>query len=351
MASRSELITATTIVVLTVLILAGLVRLLFLVGEILVLVLMAAILAAGLSPLVDRLQRRSWGRRRRHISRQAAIAITYIGLIAMLGLLGSVVIAPVVSETQQFIQKAPDLYRGLQTMLGDLKQRYPWMPDLSAILGRLPKEAGQLTDYIGAATGVAFRVFGAVVSAITVLILSLYMLLEGPAIKEGFLALVPRRHHRQLETVLQHVGLKFGGWLRGQLLLGFILGVAAGFGTWILGLPYPFLLGVAAGVTELIPLIGPVLGAVPAVLIALFGPLWRLVAVIAFYTAIQQTEGNYLVPRVMKQAVGLSPLLTIIAIMVGANLMGILGALLAVPVAAALQVVVGEVLRTFRATD
>jgi predicted PurR-regulated permease PerM len=207
-----------------------------------------------------------------------------------------------------------------------------------------------LTDYIGAATGVAFRVFGAVVSAITVLILSLYMLLEGPAIKEGFLGLFPRRHHRQLETVLQHVGLKFGGWLRGQLLLGLILGVAAGVGTWILGLPYPFLLGVAAGVTELIPLIGPVLGAVPAVLVALFGPPWRLVAVIVFYTAIQQTEGNYLVPRVMKHAVGLSPLLTIIAIMVGANLMGILGALLAVPVAAALQVVLGEVLRTFRAS-
>lgn len=344
---RSELIITTAIVVLTILLVVGLVRLLLLVGEILLLILIAAILATGLSPLVDALQRRSWTRRHRHLSRPAAIAIVYIGLVVVVGLLSSVLIAPIISESQQFIQKAPDLYRRLQTMLGDLKQRYAWLPDLSAILDRLPQEAGQLTDYIGAATGVAFRVFGGIVSAVTVLILSIYMLLEGPVIKRGFLDLFPRKHHGQLEKVLKHVGLKFGGWLRGQLLLGGIIGVAAGLGTWMLGLPYPFLLGVAAGITELIPMIGPVLGAIPAVLIALFGPAWRLVAVIIFYTAIQQTEGNFLVPRVMKHAVGLSPLLTIVAIMVGAQLMGILGALLAVPVAAALQVVVGEVLRTF----
>jgi len=124
--------------------------------------------------------------------------------------------------------------------------------------------------------------------------------------------------------------------------------VAAGLGTWILGLPYPFLLGLAAGITELIPMVGPVLGAVPAVLVALFLPTWRLLAVIVLFTLIQQAENHLLVPRVMKQAVGLSPLLTIVAIMIGAKLMGILGALLAVPIAAALQVIVGEIVRTFR---
>jgi predicted PurR-regulated permease PerM len=222
------------------------------------------------------------------------------------------------------------------------------LPDLQGILDRLPQEAGRLTQYVDAATGVAFRVFGGLVSAITALILSIYMLLEGPAIKRGFLDLFPRNRHRRLEAVLDHVGGKFGGWLRGQLLLGVIIGVIAGLGTWALGLPYPFLLGLAAGITELIPLVGPVLGAIPAVLVAVFGPTWRLIAVIAYFTLIQQLEGNLLVPRVMAKAVGLSPLLTIIAIMVGTRLMGILGALLAVPVAAALQVIAGEVIRTFR---
>jgi len=318
------------------------------VGEILVIVLLAAILATGLSPVVDRLTRREWTRSRRRLSRPVAIALVYVGLLVAFGALASLLISPMVVETREIVQRGPELYRQLQEMLTGLQQRYAWLPDLTSILNRLPQEVGQLGQYLGAATGVAFRVFGGVVSAVTVLILSIYMLLEGPIIKDGFLQLFPRAHQRRVETVLQHIGQKFGGWLRGQLFLGFVIGITAGLGTWILGLPYPFLLGLAAGITELIPMVGPVLGAIPAVLVALFGPTWRLLAVIVLFTVIQQVENNLLVPRVMKQAVGLSPLLTIVAIMIGAQLMGILGALLAVPIAAALQVIVGEIVRTVR---
>jgi predicted PurR-regulated permease PerM len=336
------------VVVVTILLLAGLARLLFLVGEILVIVLLAAILATGLSPVVERLAKREWTRRRRRLSRPAAIAVVYLGLLVALGAIGSLLISPLVVETREIVQRAPALYEQLQQMLDGLQRRYAWLPDLTSIINRLPQEAGQLGQYLGAATGVAFRVFGGVVSAVTVLILSIYMLLEGPIIKEGFLRLFPREHRRRVDVVLQHVGAKFGGWLRGQLFLGLIIGIAAGLGTWILGLPYPFLLGLGAGITELVPMVGPVLGAIPAVFVALFGPTWRLLAVIVLFTAIQQVENNLLVPRVMKQTVGLSPLLTIVAIMIGAKLMGILGALLAVPIAAALQVIVGEIVRTVR---
>lgn len=333
--------------VLTILVILGIGRLLVQVAEILLLVLIAAILATSLNPLVDALGRRAWGRSRWQLSRTMAIILIYMGLLIVLAIVGTLLVAPLVRESEQVLARAPEFYQGLRAMLAGLQERYTWLPDLTALLDRIPREAGRLTSYVGAATGVAFRVFGGVVSAITVLILSFYMLVEGPAIKEGFLALFPRKHHAQFETVLRDVGLKFGGWLRGQLLLGLIIGGLAGGGTWALGLPYPFLLGVAAGITELIPLIGPVLGAIPAVLVALFGPTWRLLAVVAFFTVIQQAEGNFLVPRVMKQAVGLSPLLTLVAIMMGANLMGIIGALLAVPIAAALQVIVGEVVRQF----
>jgi predicted PurR-regulated permease PerM len=328
-------------------VLVGLLRLLAVVAEVLVIVLIAAILATGLAPPVDRLARRAWGRRRRQLSRAAAAAVVYLGLLAALGLVGSVLVAPVVRETTDLAARAPQLYSQLQAMVADLQQRYPWLPDLAGLVERLPEEAGRLTAYVGRATGVAFRVFGVVVSAVTVLILSFYMLLEGPAIKAAFLRLFPRRNHRQLEAVLSEIGRKFGGWLRGQLFLGLIVGVAAGLGTAALGLPYAFLLGLAAGVTELVPLVGPVLGAMPAVFVALFGPPWRLLAVIVLFVVIQQAENHFLVPRVTRQTVGLSPVLTLVAIMVGTKLMGILGALLAVPVAAAVQVVVSELVRTY----
>ncbi len=347
LASRAELIVGTTVVVTTALALVGLVRLLAVVAEVLVIVLIAAILATGLAPLVDRLERRTWSRRRWRLSRTAAAAVVYVGLLALLGLVGSVLVTPVVREATDLAARAPDLYGQLQTMIADLQRRYPWLPDLTGLIERLPEEAGRLTAYVGRATGVAFRVFGAVVSAVTVLILSFYMLLEGPTMKAAFLRLFPRRTHRQLEAVLAEIGRKFGGWLRGQLFLGLIVGVAAGVGTAALGLPYAFLLGLAAGITELIPLVGPVLGAIPAVSVALFGPPWRLVAVVVLFVVIQQAENHFLVPRVTRQTVGLSPVLTLIAIMVGTKLMGVLGALLAVPVAAAVQVVAGELVRTY----
>jgi predicted PurR-regulated permease PerM len=345
---RSELIISTVIVALTILILVVVARMLWLAAEILLLILIAAILATGLSPIVERLHARRWTRRQIALSRGLSIVLVYLGLLFVLYLLGSLLVTPIVAETAEFVQKAPALYDQLLEMLRVWQQRHAWVPDLGAVLDRLPQEAGRLTQYAGAATGVAFRVFGGLVSAISVLILSVYMLFEGPAMRRGFLELFVPRHRRRAEAILDSIALKFGGWLRGQLFLGLIIGVAVGIGTWILGLPYPFLLGLAAGATEMIPIIGPVLGAIPAVLVALFGPWWKLVSVIVLFTVIQQAENYLLVPRVMKISVGLSPLLTIIAIMIGAKLMGILGALLAVPVAAALQVIVGEVLRLLR---
>ncbi|MDR7521832.1 MAG: AI-2E family transporter [Armatimonadota bacterium] len=344
--SRLQLVIATAVVTATVLLVLGLAWLLWFVGEIILVVLIAAILATGLNPVVEAVGRRAWTRRRRRLSRGASVAVVYLGLLAALGLMGSLFVGPMVNESREFIERAPALYAGLLQMLAEWRQRYPWLPDLTAVLDRLPQEAGVLTSYVGAATGVAFRVFGAVVSAVTVLIVSIYMLLEAAEIRAGFLRLFPPARHAQVESVLRGIGLKFGGWLRGQLFLGFVVGLAAGLGTWILGLPYPFLLGLAAGVTELVPMIGPVLGAIPAVFVALFGPVWRLIAVVILFAGIQQLENNVLVPRVMKQTVGLSPLLTIVAIMVGAKLMGVLGALLAVPMAAVLQVIIGEVLQT-----
>jgi predicted PurR-regulated permease PerM len=327
----------------------GLVRLALQVGDLLVLLLVAAIMAAGLNPLVESIRTRRWGRRRRQIPRGAAIAVVALGVAIVVGLIGSLLVTPVVSETRHFLQGTPEIFLRLRATAAGLHERYTWIPDLATVLDRLPQEAGRLGEYVGTATGAAFRVFGVVLSVITVAIFSIYMLLEGPEIKEGFLRLFDHRHHRRIESVLNDIGRKFGGWLRGQLILGMSIGVTAAVGTWLLGLPYPLLLGLAAGLTEMIPMAGPVLGAIPAVLVALFiGPPWRILATIILFTAIQQIEGNVLVPRVMKHAVGLSPLLTIVALLVGGQLLGVMGALLAVPVVAALQVIIGEALRTFR---
>jgi predicted PurR-regulated permease PerM len=138
---------------------------------------------------------------------------------------------------------------------------------------------------------------------------------------------------------------KLGGWVRGQLLLMLAIGVMAAIGYAVLGLPNPVLLGVAAGLFEIVPMIGPFLAFAPAVLVALAIDPPRAIAVLVYALVIQQIESNVLVPRVMGRTVGVSPLTVLLGILVGSSLAGIPGAFLAVPLAGALQVILAHVLR------
>lgn len=348
MSPRTDLVVRTALIVTTILVIVGLARLLIQITDILLIVLIAAILATGVAPLADALERRRWGRRKRQLSRPWAIGIIFVVIILLLLLITTLLVTPVVIEAQQFLANLPARLEQLEKQLLDLQTRYPWLPDLAGLVQRLPQELTRLSRYFGPAAGVAFRFLGGLASVITVLFLAFYMLVEGPTIKAGFLALFPHSERGKVTDLLNRIGAKFGGWLRGQLLLGTIIGLAAGIGVAVINLPFPVLLGIFAGITELIPMIGPTLGAIPAVFLALFQPTWKIIAVIVWYAIIQQAEANFVVPRVMRHAVGLSPLLTILALIIGAKLLGIAGALLAIPVAAALQVVVGELLRRIR---
>jgi len=350
-ATRTELVIRTSLVVITTLVLVGLARLLVQIVGILIVVLVAAILATGVAPLVSSLERLRWGRRGWHLPRTGAILAVFLGIVLVLLSLTGLLVTPVVIEAQQFLSNLPQNLARLEASLQTWGDRYTWLPDLSGIVRRIPQEIYRLNRYFGQAAGVAFRFLGGLATVVTVLFLAFYMLVEGPAIKDGFLALFPPSNRREVADVLEQIGAKFGGWVRGQLLLGLIIGVAAGGGMAAIDMPFPILLGIVAGITELIPMIGPTLGAIPAVFLALFQPTWKLIFTVAWYASIQQAEANLIVPRVMRASVGLSPLLTILALVIGATLLGAAGALLAVPVAAALQVVVGTILGRVKPKD
>jgi predicted PurR-regulated permease PerM len=351
MSPGTDLVLRTVLVVGTVLVVSGLAWLLVEIKEILLVTLVAAILAAGVAPLVSRLEHVRWTRGGWRLSRTGSIALTFLGIIVFMLVLGAIVLTPLVIETQQFIANFSDRIVQLQTLLGDLHTRYPWIPNMAGLAERLPQELNNLSQYFGPAAGVAFKFLGGIATVITVLFMAFYMLLEGPALRAGFLALFARRERARVAEVVDQIGAKFGGWVRGQLLLGLIIGLAAGVGMAAIQMPYPFLLGMVAGLLEMIPMLGPTLGSIPAIFLALFQPPWKLIFTVAWYVIIQQTEGNFIVPRVMRSAVGMSPLLTILALIIGGKLLGIVGALLAIPVAAALQVIVGEITRRFTPAD
>jgi len=315
------------------------------VTDVLVLLLISAILAAGLAPLVGLLEQWRLPRGAR-LSRGVAIFLLYLVMFAAIAGLLSIIVVPAVNETGTFIQNLPQFLVHLQGGVADLQRRFPWLPglpDVSSTLRRLPLEISRLTRYGPQAAGVAFRFVGGITAVITVLVFTFYMLLEDAKLKRSFLAVFPAEERPRVSRVLQHIGDKFGGWLRGQLLLSSTIAASVALGLLALGMPFAPLLGVVAGVGELIPMIGLFLGATAGILVALTQPLWRLLAVIAFYVILMNIEPHVLAPRIMSRVVGMSPLLTIVALISGIQLLGILGGLLAIPIAAAIQVIASEV--------
>ena len=314
------------------------------VTDVLILVLVSGILAAGFAPLVGLVERwRIPGGLR--FSRGVAIFVLYLGLFTALSLVLAIILIPAVNETGKFIQQLPQFMSTIAQWLMALRTRWPWLPDVADVVNRLPSLVPSLSRFGPEAAGVAFRFLGGFATVIAVLVLTFYMLLQGAEIKRAFLALFPPAERLRVDLVLGRIGRKFGGWLRAQVLLSVSVAVPVALGLSLLRMPYPLLLGIVAGVGELIPMVGPTLGAAVAILVALSQQPWQLIGVIIFYVIILNVEPHILVPRIMSHVVGMSPILTLVALLSGIKLLGILGGLLAVPVAAALQVIVAEVVQ------
>jgi predicted PurR-regulated permease PerM len=307
---------------------------------VIVLILIALVFVAGIDPLVDRIQSLKLPRGRR-IPR--ALAIIIVLLAAILGVLGIIFYIGSVAwaEGRILVEQFPTYTAGLQEWLIGLSNQYPQIPPMEDLLEQLRQQIGQIGQYALQTTAAVFGVLGGILSSVIVLFLIFYISLEKQGITNTFFSFIPPKHHPPVRRALSEAGSKMGGWLRGQLILGGIVLVVISATMALLGMPYPLLLGLIGGIAEVVPLLGPSVAAIVAVPIALATkPLWVVIVVIAFFVVFTQLEGNWLVPRVMQSQVDLTPLTTIVALLVGASLLGVVGALLAVPVAAAIRVLV-----------
>jgi predicted PurR-regulated permease PerM len=197
-------------------------------------------------------------------------------------------------------------------------------------------------DAVTTVAGAVINVAGGVFGVVTILILTFYMLVESDTIFRRFVRLFPIEQRLRIATVSSDITVKVSAWLGGQLLLGAIIGTTATLGLWLLGMPYFFVLGFIAGIGELIPMVGPILSAIPALMVALTVSPSMALGVGVFFLVQQQFENHLLVPKLMERQVGVSAVTVIIALLMGGSLLGIVGALLAVPTAAVLQVIFDE---------
>jgi predicted PurR-regulated permease PerM len=314
-------------------------------------VLLAVILAAGMTPLVDRCTTSAEARRWRWRPPRALVVLAlYMVLIGLLVLVGSFVFPPLFHEVEELARNGPSYVTQVQNWIAELPDRYPWIPaDFSTtIVQQLRTATGQLFGLIGQALGVfrfALSVLSGTLNGIFTLILALYITADSRRILDYMITFLPRERREQAERVACHIGLRLGGWVRGQLLLSTIIGLLTLVGLSVIGVRYAVLLAIVAAIGEAVPMVGPIFSAIPAVIIAFTQSPTQGFLTLGLYVLIQQLENNLIVPKVMGRAVELHALAVMLALLAGSELMGVTGAILAVPVTAAISVVIDELRR------
>jgi predicted PurR-regulated permease PerM len=316
--------------------LVGGVYFLYLLRDVALLVLFAVLTAAALTPAVTKL--REWG-----LSRTAAVIITYL-LLFLAGVTILMIFVPVFfSEIKEFLGNWPKYSDRLGSLLSGLEA---YMQNVGIAFDKQTFFAnieGSVASWFGGFFSTTVNVFQGIIHAIGFFFLALYLSLEEKGIEKFFLMLTPDQYHKHALSIASRMQGKVSQWLFGQAILMLIAFTIYYIGLSIIGVPYALAIAFFGGLMEILPYIGPVLAAIPAVLVGLlYSPGLGLIA-LAFYFVAHQVEAHIVAPQVMKRSADLNPVALIIAILVGIELGGPLGVILAVPLTMMLSVFVEDI--------
>jgi predicted PurR-regulated permease PerM len=310
---------------------------LYLVRQVIVLIYVSVLLAISFSPLVRLIERQTVLPVGTRIPRWLAILIVYLGILGVVTAIALIVMPPLLTQARDFATHLPDLV--------DRAQRYLVARSILAerkTFGEIVQQAPGSTDVVGRALLTFWGLFGGMLGLVSIVILTFYLLVDADSVFAGIVRLFPRERRLRVHAVSRQIGIKVSAWLIGQLILAGVIGATSALWLGFLGVPYFYVLALIAAIGEMIPIVGPILAAIPGIMVAL-ATSWKLALLVAaFYLAQQQLEANILVPKLMERQVGLTPVAIMVALLLGGALLGIPGAILAVPTAAILQVVFQE---------
>jgi predicted PurR-regulated permease PerM len=327
---KSQLITISPGTILRVVFIILILLFLYLIIDVIAIFLFALIIASAISPAVNFLEKIK-------IPRVLGTLIVYIIVIGILGFLISLVIPPVAQDIKtlssnlpNYIESLSDKFESIQKASTKYRDFITQFQNFLAGLGDLlRKSASNLFS-------AAINIFGGIFSFFIALVISFYLSVQKRGVQRTLTSIVPHQHRDYILSLWERSQKKLGRWLQGQLFLGIIVGVLVYIGLHFLGIKYALLLAILAGILEIFPYIGPVLAAIPAIIIGFLQTpilgLWVLI----LYVVVQQLENHLIVPLVIGKIVKLNPVIVILALLVGAKLGGIPGMILAVPITAVL---------------
>lgn len=296
---------------------------------------------------------------KRHIHRALGTALTYLGVVLLVVLIGFAIAPLAQRQADELAEEWPRIRADLEEDINDLHDRsvandwpiqIPRWDDLGESFGFGAEEGDEtFEEQLDRIRELGLRVFHVAIIFVLAPIIAFYLLVDLPHIRQVVEGLIPERSKREVHVVARRLNRAIGGFFRGQLVVALIVGVMVSIGLAILGLPFWLLVGMIAGLFNMIPLIGPYIGAVPGIVIALtvgdgFG---QAVWVAIVMTIAQQIDNHFITPNVMQRVVKLHPAAVMLALLAGGTVGGFFGILLAVPAAAVLKILVGHLWRTY----
>jgi predicted PurR-regulated permease PerM len=319
---------------------------------VLVQLFVASIIAAAMTPIVDSLVNSGFMRRWRwQPPRGLVVLVAYLLAAVITLLLGFLVTRAIVREVAMLLDSLPQYAEAFKTWLASVVAAYPGVVDsdlqtwiavnAQAALGGLPVALTGLLVFVDFATSL----LGGFLTVLLTVFLALYLTIDAPRMRDYLVVFWPRSRQPQVARLANEMGARLGHWAIGQAVLCMVIGGGAWLGLQLIGVPYAALLGLVWALAEFVPGIGPFLSAIPSILLGFtVSPAIGVTAAV-FSLAWSQVENNVITPRVMGSAVELHPLVILVALIVGSELLGAAGALLAIPVAATVAVVVDEIRR------
>ena len=316
-----------------------LIALLWATRDALILIYISALIAMGLSPVVKLIERPHRSGTRRRVPRWLAILAIYIVVVGVFVFVGLLVIPPLISQASSLWARLPGEFNRLQNFLINHKLLSHEVT-LEQAVQNAPSGSGG--NAVGTVLVAISSVIGGLFGLITILILTFYLLLEASSMFDYLVRFVPLGRRGDVALAARQGVAKVSAWLRAQFILAGVMGTFAAVGLGLMNVPYFYVIALIAAVGETIPVVGPIIGGLAAVAVAITVSPKLALMVGVYFLVLHQLEANILVPKIMERSVGVSPVAVMIALLIGGSLMGIVGAILAVPTAALISVIVEE---------
>ncbi len=271
-----------------------------------------------------------------------SIVISFCIFVGVLYLIAIHIFVPFLTELRAFTKSLPATFNALQQAIPELEKEYNLSllpPEAQNLIFRVLQDIGEYSLKIAQfSLSAIFSFASTVIELIVVPFITFYMMKKGSIFSSLIAGFFPERYHAHIKMLFKEIHFVLRAYIHGQLLLSVLMTLVVFIGMWIMDIPYPLVIGLLAGVVEMVPVIGPIIGAIPPILLGLLQGTGTMVQVIVFYVVVQQLDSHLVMPKLMGSVIKVHPVAIIAGVLIGGSLYGIVGMMISVPAVAVLQV-------------